>query len=356
MHAFVENARRGRIKTAFIRGANPVFDAPDVLRAEEAFQNIPFKVSFANFMDETTAMADVVLPMHSYLEDWGTHIAANHGDEPVLGIQQPLMEPIYKTTRGFGDTLLNMIKANGDSRFAQFDDYYAYLSAAISTLPAEAHHEKESGTALWSAALQRGQIRLKAMRRRFSVNLAKADVTLPGRDERGDFPFHYLPNARLGMWDGRHANIPWLQEAPDQIAKVVWGSWVEMHPKAAKRLGVKNGDFVEVESEQGSLEAQVYIHKGIHPEAVSVPLGQGHSEYGRYAKGRGVNPMKIINPGNEEHTHELAMFGTTVNVRPTGRHEVLVHLGASESQMGRKIVATITADKLRRTEGGKHVA
>ena len=354
--SFSKDAAAGKINTVFFYGANPVFNAPDALHFDKALAQVPFKVAFAQFHDETVAQADLVLPMHSYIEDWGTHISAYQGDEAVMGIQQPLMEPIYTTTRGFGDTVLAVLKSKGVSGFSQFDDYFSYLSAAISTLPSAAHKEKESGAALWSHALQHGQIKLKGAPKRLTANLSGIDIQLPGRDERGDFPFHMLPTARLGLWDGRHANIPWLQEAPDQISKVVWGSWVELHPKAAKHIGVKNGDFVRLQSEQGEIKAQVYVFKGMHPESIGVPLGQGHTEYGRYAKERGVNPLKIVNVKAVKETGELASFATTVNVTVSGHHEVLVKMGGSESQVGRKIVATITAEKLRRTEGGKHVA
>src|SRR3569832_2003857 len=166
------------------------------------------------------------------------------------------------------------------------------------------------------------------------------------------YPYHLVPSPRLGLWDGRHANIPWLQEAPDQISKVVWGSWAELHPSTAQKLGVEMGDVIRITSDQGVIEVKVYIYKGIHPDAVAVPLGQGHEEYGRYAKGRGVNPLKILSPAREAKTGELALYGTRVQLAKAGRHEKLVRMGGSESQVGRKLVATVTADVFRRTEGG----
>lgn len=181
-------------------------------------------------------------------------------------------------------------------------------------------------------------------------------VALPEYTQNGQYPFHLVPSPRLGMWDGRHANIPWLQEAPDQISKVVWDSWAELHPSTAQKLGVANGDVIRITSDQGAIEAKVYIYKGIHPDAVAVPLGQGHEEYGRYAKGRGVNPLKILSPARERTTGELALYGTRVQIEKAGRSEILVKMGGSETQVGRKLVATVTADVFRRTEGDQNVA
>jgi molybdopterin-containing oxidoreductase family iron-sulfur binding subunit len=162
-----------------------------------------------------------------------------------------------------------------------------------------------------------------------------------------------IPSARLGLWDGRHANLPWLQEAPDQISKVVWDSWAELHPETAARLGIKQGDAIKIASAHGSIEARVYIYKGVHKGAVAVPLGQGHKGYGRYANGIGVNPLKIINPVTDGKTGELAMFATRVSVSAAGNSsDELVRLGGSDTQVGRKLVATISADVFERTEGG----
>jgi len=121
------------------------------------------------------------------------------------------------------------------------------------------------------------------------------------------------------MWDGRHANIPWLQEAPDQITKVVWNSWAELHPRTARKLGVKTGDAVRITSSEGTIEANVYVYKGIHPDAIAVPMGRGHEAYGRYAQGRGVNPLKILKPVTDAKTGELATVATSVQVARTER-------------------------------------
>jgi molybdopterin-containing oxidoreductase family iron-sulfur binding subunit len=80
-------------------------------------------------------------------------------------------------------------------------------------------------------------------------------------------------------------------------------------------------------------------------------MGQGHEEYGRYAKGRGANPLKLLNPIKEENTGELASYATRVKVSPTGQKEVVVRLGASDTQAGRRFVVTVPVEQYQRTEG-----
>lgn len=351
--AFSDLLEKGGLDAVFFYNTNPVYTAPSFLGLRDSLGKVPFKVVFTQFLDETAAVADLVLPIYSPYEDWGTHVAAYYGDQ--IGVQQPVMEPLYPTTtRGFGDLLLAMLKLRQPDNYGRFNDYYAYLQQAVATLPADIKQGAATDAVFWQKTLQKGMIPVQRTARELGAKATP--VNLPEYAQNSQYPYHLVPSPRLGMWDGRHANIPWLQEAPDQISKVVWGSWAELHPLTAQKLGVENGDVIRITSDQGSIEVKVYIYKGVHPDAVAVPLGQGHEEYGRYAKDRGVNPLKVLSPAREAKTGELALYGTRVQIAKAGRHERLVKMGGSEMQVGRKLVATVTADVFRRTEGGQNVA
>ena len=183
----------------------------------------------------------------------------------------------------------------------------------------------------WALALQTGLLAVNGQAGK--LNPRSVVIAMPKAVDDQQYPLQLIPSARLGLWDGRHANLPWLQEAPDQISKVVWDSWAELHPETAARLGIKQGDAIKIASVHGSIEARVYIYKGIHKDAVAVPLGQGHKGYGRYANGIGVNPLKIINPVTDGKTGELAMFATRVSVSAAGNSSAeLVRLGGRSEE------------------------
>ena len=162
-----------------------------------------------------------------------------------------------------------------------------------------------------------------------------------GAEDAYQFALHpYLSNT---LHDGRGANLPWLQELPDPLTSVVYGSWVELNPATAERLGVQEGDLVDVASSNGSVRAPVYIYPGIRPDVVAMPIGQGHAEYGRYAKDRGVNPLQILAPETDAASGNLAWASTRVNVLPNGGHVDLVKTGGTARQLGREIVQTAAA-------------
>ena len=348
--AFAKDANDKKLDVAFFYGANPLYSAPSALGLDEAVKNIAIKVAVSQFMDETTAQADVILPANSYIEDWGTHVAANQPMQPSISMQQPLMEKLYETTRGLGDVLLALLQNKNKDEYGQYTDYYAYLRHAFSAMPASYKENPASDEHSWNVVLQKGIINVQTTDQPLSANVSELDVPKASSAD-SKYPFTLLPSARLGLWDGRHANLPWLQEAPDQIAKVVWDSWAEIHPDTAKRLGVAQGDIIKVSSAHGEIKVKAVLLKGMHPEAIAVPLGQGHTEYGRYAKGLGVNPLKILAPAQDSKTGELAMYATKVNIAKTDEKGVVVKIGATDTQMGRKMVGTVPVNQVRRTEG-----
>jgi anaerobic selenocysteine-containing dehydrogenase len=132
------------------------------------------------------------------------------------------------------------------------------------------------------------------------------------------YPFHFLPYASQAFNDGSAAHLPWLQEMPDPLTSAMWSSWVEINPQTAERLGVVQGDVIEVTSTQGTLRAPAMISPGIAPDIVAMPVGQGHESFTRYASGRGANPIAILAPLTESETGALAWAATRVKIARAG--------------------------------------
>ena len=57
-------------KVLLIDDVNPVFASPASWKVADALKRVPFIVSFGSFIDETSALADLILPDHSFLESW----------------------------------------------------------------------------------------------------------------------------------------------------------------------------------------------------------------------------------------------------------------------------------------------
>lgn len=347
LKSFADDANAGNIDVVFVSNVNPLFLAPNSLAMSDGWDKIGFKVVLSTMLDETTAKADVVLPLASTLEDWGSHVPGYNPGTQVLALQQPLMEPVFKNTRGFGDLVMGFATDAGAAGLDEYDDYYGYLRSAISAL------KKSSSEKDWNSFLMAGSTPIPSLGGSLTYDDSSAAmdiIDINATDDDGSLTL--IASPRMGMWDGRNANLPWLQEAPDQISKVVWDSWAELHPKTATRLGVKDGDYVSIKANGGTITTRVFVYKGIHPGAIAVPIGRGHSALGRYAENNGVNPLAILDGATQPETGELTTDTTVVDVVAAGNSKPLATLMEVDRQYGRKLAASISAKQLRRTEGG----
>jgi molybdopterin-containing oxidoreductase family iron-sulfur binding subunit len=131
-----------------------------------------------------------------------------------------------------------------------------------------------------------------------------------------------------------------MQELPDPMTGVVYGSWVEINPATAEQLDLQQGDVVEVESPHGRVAAPVIVYPAIRPDVIAMPLGQGHENFGRYASNRGTNPIRILAPQMDTETGSLAWSATRVRLVPTGRRVKIAKSGGESRELGRDIVQT----------------
>ena len=345
-----QDLAEGKYKVVFNFAANPVFTAPTALNFKANLAKADFKVAFAHYLDETALQADLVLPLDSALEDWGTQVPEYMAGGAQINIQQPLMEKLHantddKGTRGIGDILLALIKQHRGEDYKKYPDYFAYLQDALLKNKTALGGAGVDDDIFWNDTLSKGIIKLAGSAGALSsgkVSAVGLKVPSPGAID-ADYPLRLIPGVSASLRDGRHTNQPWLQESPDPLTTIVWDSWVEINPKRAAEMGIVEGDIVEVASRNGSVKAQAYLFPGIHPEAISIPLGRGHEALGRYAKGYGVNPFQIMDAVYDRETGELAMHETRVRISKTGQRVVIIKDEGSVGgkQMGKKIAATV---------------
>ncbi len=350
---FVNNRlSSGQTKVLFTYGVNPVFTAPAEMGFKENMAKANFRVAFAHYLDETALQADLVLPLDSALEDWGTQVAEYQPDGVQISVQQPLMEKLHPNTRGMGDILLALLKQRNPETYNVFDDYYAYLRTALLKNKPQFADSGADDEVFWNGLLSGGIINVSGNLNKLSNTIA-AGINLPSPAEKDSkYPFNLIPSVTAHLRDGRNTNQPWLQESPDPLTTIVWDSWVEIHPKKAAELGIVEGDILQVESKNGSIKAQAYLFPGIHPDAISIPLGRGHEAMGRYAKGYGVNPFQILDRVFDQETGELAMHETMVSISKVGKRVIVVkdEGAAGGHQDGRRIALSVTSDQVDLSE------
>jgi len=296
-------------KVLLIDDVNPVFGSPAAWKVADALKRVPFIASFGSFLDETSALADLILPDHSFLESWVDASPESGSQKAAPSKFGPVMKPLYDT-RSTPDVLLEVGRS---------------LSKPLTGLPAS--FEEYLNT-------ERSDVRSND-RANARVNDRMNVWSEPVFDgEAGQYPFHFLPYASQALYDGSLAHLPWLQEMPDPMTSGMWCSWIEINAKKAEELGIHQGDVIEIASTQGSVRAPAFLNPGIAPDAVAMPVGQGHTNFTRYATNRGVNALAILAPATVGDTGELAWSATRVKItRVSGPDQSLIlYAGATRER------------------------
>jgi len=327
-----QRLRAGEFQVVLVHGTNPVFELAG-LGFENALAQVPFIASFSSFLDETTARSDLVLSTSLPLEDWGDDIPDPGPGFPVVTFQQPVVQS-YFDTRGFGDLILQLAtRLGGDVKqvlpWATYKDALRETARQLQQLNRgsvqEPDFERFWVTLLrqggwWDASQPPAAPPTPAQASAAVQRVADALAEPRAAGDPGEYPFQLLvfPHNTLGA--GETAHLPWLQATPDPITSVVWQTWVELNPNVANQLGLREGDIAALESAQGRIDVPVYVNPAAPPDAVAVPLGQGHTGYGRWAAGRGTNPLSLVAPLTDEATGALAYAATRVRLTRTDRH------------------------------------
>jgi len=344
----VEAMEAGDVDVLLVHDSNPVFAMPDATRFRQALDKVPLVVALSSFHDETTDLADLILPTSSYLESWGDDIPDPGVGFPVASISQPVVATLYDTLSA-GDIVLSLARQIGGELPVQIS-----WGSTEEFIKARWRDEYERHTAessesgfdeFWRAALEAGvwgQPGFAAGDQLVPSGTATiaaiADPVSEFAGSETDYPLVLHPYLTATFLDGRGANLPWLQELPDPLTSVVYGSWAELNPVTAENLGIKEGDILQVETPAGSVTVPALIFPAIRPGVVGMPIGQGHASYGRYARDRGVNPMHLVPMQIDDRSGDLAWAATRARVSNTGERMRIVKTGGVSRTLGRQIL------------------
>jgi len=332
IEALIDNLNSGKTKTLFVHGANPVFDIPKTFGFVDALKKADLIISFSTFPDETALASDYIFPDHDSLESWGYQRVLTGTPKATLSGSQPVVTPYYDT-QATADILLAAAKLAG-SKLAEsvnYEDEVAFIQSKLSPLVSEQSQLIRAGEIkTFSAQFQQfGGWWSEADKASKPVWPTQIDVSPKSPEYQGDGEFYLVPfiSPILGS---KGANKPWLQETPDPTTTVMWNTWVEINPVTAKELGIHDDDIVKIKSAAGEVEVSVYLYPGIRPDTIAIPYGQGHTAYGRYAEGRGVNPADLLRK-EVNQAGDLVFATTKVSIEKTGKHKQLARL---ESRIG----------------------
>lgn len=327
--------------------------ARDVLLDESL---IPFHVVIDISYSEQAALADIILPDATSLERWDAHSTNAYGLVPYTGIRQPLVDPPGQA-RSVQIILRDLARriGGGMERYFAFDDVETYYRQWYKNLPIPWAELKRRG--IWYDAKRPKDYRLydrpvPASELADSTTdpdtgviyttkrgrKAAVGIRIDGKPVRG-FP---TPSRKIQVFDevfplaarltglpaddvnaspvGTYQPIPGHERlSPDRLilttfkwnvhtqgrsgywkyhAEIVHSNPVYMHPETGHRMGLANGDMIEITvyrpeghtyrageaAPVGSFRNRVRFLKGIHPKVLACSHHLGHWEHGPVAR------------------------------------------------------------------------
>ena len=352
MLELTEAMRVGEIDLLILHNVNPVHTMPGSTDFAAALAAVPFVVSTSSFPDETASRAHLVLPTHTPLESWGDTWMSGG----VRGLMQPAMRPLLDT-RHLGDLLLESgralggdvaaaMPAEGDFLQVLRDEWRQLQPAPIGDAGGAAVTSEPAFEAFWATSQRRGGYWKPIERSTVQLDRLLLDGSLTLIPSSGSRAFSLVVYPSLHYYDGRGANKPWLQEIPDPLMKTTWASWAEVSPETARAIGADDGQLVMIESDHGTLDVSVLINPNLGDGIIGIPIGQGHTKYGRYATGRGVNPMMLLGATPDELSGGPLWLGTRVDATARAVRRPVPRLQFTFDQDDRGIAQTVSSSAL----------
>jgi MoCo/4Fe-4S cofactor protein with predicted Tat translocation signal len=316
----VADMEAGNVEILVILGGNPVYTAPSDFRFADHLAKVKLRIHLSLYEDETSALCHWHIPEAHALETW-SDVRAYDG---TVTIMQPLITPLYD-----GKSAHELLAVLGEQKHRSGHDivraYWQDRSGELNFEP------------FWRTALHNGLI---------------ADTARPLRDPgppQVKFTEHDWPAAAAAslelvfrpdatIWDGRFANNGWLQELPKPLTKLTWDNAALISPATAERLGLQNGQVVELHYRGRMVRAPVWLMPGQVDAAVTVHLGYGRWRAGKVGTGTGFNAYTL-------RTSDAPWFGSGLELRTTDEYYALATTQHHYSMEGRHLIRAGTLEQ-----------
>lgn len=287
----------GEVKFMWVAATNPAVSMPDLSRSKQALKEVGFLVVQDAYPTETTQLADLILPAAQWAEKQGTMT----NSERRVSLVEKLVQPPGEARADWE------IFAEVGRRLGFDQDFNWENAEGIFT----EYQELTRGTAVDMTGLSYGRLKERPVqwpvpdhlpyRERPAGGIVRLDE--PEADHPGtprlytskkfntpDGKANFAPTPHRQLYEpptkeyplvlstGRVKNQWHTMTRTGRSAKLLrWETepFVEIHPQAAEKAGVKDGEKVRVISARGSFVARARVTENIEPGTVFAPFHWG---------------------------------------------------------------------------------
>ena len=293
--SLVADMNAGKVDWLVILNTNPIYSAPADLEFADAFNKVETVVHLGNHRDETGLQAHWHINAAHYLESWSDARAY----DGTVSVVQPMIDPLYGGHSAH--EILQSLLDNPD--VSPYDAVRSTWSAQTANAPGG--EDPDFG---WRKLLHDGFLANSAFTP--AGGGAKTVIPAPPPQLAADsLEVVFRPDPHV--YDGRYANVGWLQEIPRPITNLSWDNAALMSYATLEKLGVSEQDVIEIGLNGKTVLAPALAVPGHADGSITLHLGQGRTT-GRVAGGVGFNASQIRPSGSP-------LFAAGATVRKTDR-------------------------------------
>jgi molybdopterin-containing oxidoreductase family iron-sulfur binding subunit len=273
--ALAEEMAAGKVETLLVLGVNPAYTAAGAIRFPEHLRRVGTIIHAGLYADETAALAHWHLPLAHDLESWSDARA----EDGTVTILQPVIRPFLSVRTAH--------------------EILALLGGEVGAAPraiVEATWRERFGDAFethWRRSLHDGFVAGTAAPAIAVRPVAAGPVAIP---KSTGIEIVFAPDPTV--WDGRFANLAWLQELPKPLSKLTWDNVVSLSPGTARALNVGAGDIVHLAAGGRVLEGPAWLLPGQPDGVATVYLGYGRRRAGRVGDAIGYDAFALQDPSS----------------------------------------------------------
>jgi assimilatory nitrate reductase catalytic subunit len=288
-YEMMEKVHQQEIRALFVMGSNPLVSNPNANFVEEGLKKLDYLIVADMFLSETARLADLILPVSAYIENEGTltnmegRVLLREANRAVPGEAKHDWEILCGVARRMGKgKYFNFYSAEeifNELRIASRGGIADYYGITYDRL------RKEEGV-YWPCPAIDAKGTGRIFEKSFAHPSGKAELVnvpnhLPDEPTDEQYPLilttgrvltHYL----TGVQTRRSHSL-----AARDIE-----SYMEIHPRTARKLGIADASLVRLESRRGDIVVRSRYSREIREDTVFVPMHWGDIQ----------NVNKITNP------------------------------------------------------------
>lgn len=268
------------IQALGIMGSNPLLTWSNSRRVYQALQKVPFLFVSEFIMTPTAALADVVLPVASYLETDGVLVSGQGSGVTCLQAQSKVVT--VGECLSNQEIIIQLAHKLGLERFF-WENLQTYLNSYLEPIGMTFSELQKKPKVIISATRYR-----KYMEKGFNTPSGKVELYSSLCEQWGyePLPVYHEPEETPVSDPEMYTEYPLIatsQHEPNYvhsqdryiqaIRKEKPEPLVIIHPDTASRFNISNGDMVNIENRRGRIKQKASLSNDILPGVISIGYG-----------------------------------------------------------------------------------